>query len=52
MTSAEKARVFVVAHGLTEHVARIVDGAPPLPERVAQTWRDAAHRTTETAPER
>jgi hypothetical protein len=52
MTSAEKAREFVVDHDLIEHVAKIVDGSPPLPERVAETWRAAAHRTNETVPER
>jgi hypothetical protein len=45
MTPAEKARVFVDDHDLIEHVARIVDQAPPLPEHVAQTWREASRRS-------
>jgi hypothetical protein len=52
MTSAEKARAFVADHDLIEHVAKIVDGSPPLPEHVAETWRDAARRIIETVPER
>jgi hypothetical protein len=52
MTSAEKAREFIAEHDLGEHVARIADQAPHLPEHVAQLWRAAALRTTETVPER
>jgi hypothetical protein len=44
MTAAE-ARAFIAKHDLVEHVARIVDNAPPLPEHVAETWRDAARRS-------
>jgi hypothetical protein len=52
MTAAEQAAAFVAEHNLEEHVARIVGQAPPVPERVAETWRDAAHRITDTVPER
>jgi hypothetical protein len=45
VTPAEKARAFIAEHDLAEHVAGIVNQAPPLPEQVAQVWRDAAHRS-------
>jgi hypothetical protein len=45
MTASQKARAFIAEHDLAEHVARIVDEAPALPEHVAETWRDAAHRS-------
>jgi hypothetical protein len=44
LTSAE-AREFIAKHDLAEHVAEIVDQAPPLPEHVAQTWREASCRS-------
>jgi hypothetical protein len=45
MTAAEKSRAFIAEHNLAAHVAAIVDVAPLLPERVAETWRDAARRS-------
>jgi hypothetical protein len=45
MTAAEKAREFIAEYDLGEHVARIIDQAPPLPEHVAQTWREASCRS-------
>jgi hypothetical protein len=52
MTSAAEAREFITKHDLGEHVARIVDQAPPLPERVAETWSDAARRSIRPDPAR
>jgi hypothetical protein len=55
MTNAADARQFVRDHKLSEHIARLVEEAPPLPSHTAELWRRALvdHiRTAETAGER
>lgn len=39
--TAEEARAFVLEHDLADHVAAIVDDAPPLPEAVADLLAQA-----------
>ena len=41
MTTSADARRFVRDHKLSEHIAKLVEEAPPLPSHTAELWRRA-----------